>query len=285
MKRWYDKYLTVFEKPFTEAPREVLDTVGSNLAKLQKEKPLVSVVVIAYNDDTRLLACLWSLSDMQCRYDVEILGVDNNSKDSTARVFESVGLPYYTEKKQSCGYARNRGLQEVKGRYYICIDSDTMYPPKYVEKMVDELQKEEVVAVSATWSYVPEKDFPRFWMRIYEFLRDIHLFILSFKRPELSVRGLVFAYVADLGRKVGYSVHIKRGEDGSMAYGLKKYGKISFLWGRDTRAVTCTATLKSDGPFYKALKVRVTRYLSRFKYYFVRSKGYNDSDPSNLIDS
>lgn len=281
--KWYNEYLQVFEKPFSSVPLHITEEVKRKLHLLQSDAPIASVVVIAYNDETRLLSCLWSLSNSKCKYPIEIIGVDNNSKDNTAEVYKATGIPYYTELKQSCGYARRRGLEEAKGKYYICIDSDTMYPSGYVQRMIEELEKPGVVAASATWGYVPSPTFPRIWMRPYEVIRDVNLYLQSFKNPELSVRGLVFAYVAELGRKVGYNVSIIRGEDGAMAFGLKEYGKISFVREKQTRAVTCTATLESDGSLINVFYVRVKGAFKKIKNYFVRTKQIRKDSPDNII--
>lgn len=282
--KWYKKYLSVFEKPFSEAPSSVIDEVREKLQALQSSNPVASVVVIAYNEEKRLLSCLWSLSDSKCKYPIEILGVDNSSADRTADVYKATMLPYYNEEKKSCGYARNRGLQEAKGKYYICIDADTMYPEKYVETLIEALMKPGIVAVSSLWSYVPSKEYPRFWMFFYEFLRDINLFLLSFKSPERSVRGLVFAYEAEYGRKVGYRVQIIRGEDGAMAYGLKQYGKIAFVRSRKARAATCTTTVAADGSLRKAFTNRVKGAFKGIRKYFVKTTGEVKDQPSNLVN-
>lgn len=279
---WYKKYLSIYEKPFSEVPKETISEIQSKLKKLECNNPLVSVVVIAHNEEKRLLSCLWSLSETTCKYPLEIIGVDNNSTDQTAEVFESVGLIYYTELQKSCGYARRCGLEHAKGKYYICIDSDTMYPPKYIETLVKELMKPDIVAVSSLWSYIPDKDHPWWGVKIYEFLRDAHLFIQSFKRPELSVRGLVFAYKIEYGRKVGYRVELKRGEDGSMALGLKKYGKIAFVRKRKARAVTGYGTVSADGSFFNSFKVRAIKYIKGISKYFTKTTDYKDEE-SNLI--
>ena len=63
-------------------------------------------------------------------------------------------MPYFTETQHSCGFARLCGLNHARGKYHINIDSDTMYPAKYVETMVDALEKPGVVAVSSLWSYI-----------------------------------------------------------------------------------------------------------------------------------
>ena len=74
-----------------------------------------------------------------------------------------------------------------------------------------------------------------------------HLWLQSFNRPELSVRGLVFAYNTELARKVGIRTDIIRGEDGSLALGLKPYGRIAFVRKRRARAVTGYGTVSKDG--------------------------------------
>lgn len=92
--KWYSKYLQVYEKPFATAPQSVINEVREKLRKLQSDKPLVTVSLIGYNEEKHLLSCLWSLSDMQCKYPIEIIGVDNESKDRTAEIFQVCGVPF-----------------------------------------------------------------------------------------------------------------------------------------------------------------------------------------------
>ncbi|HBG24982.1 MAG: glycosyl transferase family A [Bacteroidetes bacterium GWF2_41_61] len=277
---WYKKYLPVFEKPFSQAPQEIIEEIKSNLHRVQSDNPVATVAIIAYNEEIRLLSCIWSLSESSCKYPIEIIGIDNNSTDATPDVYKAVNLPYFTETNKGPGYARNRGLTEARGKYYLCIDSDTMYPKKYVEKMIEELEKPGVVAVSASYSYVPSKEYPKYWLSVYEFIRDVHLFLLSFKNPVWCVRGAVFGHSVELARKIGgYRVHITRGEDGSMAFDLKQFGRISFKRGCKTRAITCTKSIGSDGPIFKALLKRVGESIKGFKRYFFFT-GDSDEKPT-----
>jgi glycosyltransferase involved in cell wall biosynthesis len=280
---WYTKYLSVFEKPFSSVPSEIIEEMKEKLRGLNNEQPLASVVVIAHNEETRLLSCLWSLSDMVCKYPVEIIGVNNNSIDKTGDVFEAVGITPYFEEKKSCGYARRRGLNHARGKYYICIDSDTMYPPHYVETLVRELEKPGVVAVSSFWSFIPDANHSKWGLKMYELLRDIYIRAIYLNRPERGVRGMVFAYVAEYGRKVGYRVELIRGEDGSMALGLKKYGKIKLVTSRKARAVTASNTLGADGSLFDSFKVRVTRALKNFNFFFTKQNKPSQDEESNLI--
>ena len=106
MANWYKKYLTIYGKPFYEVPEDVKSSIRNQLNRLQSPNPLISVVVIAYNEECRLAACLWSLSELNTKFPIEILGVNNNSKDKTEEVYQALGLPYYNETRQSPGLAR-----------------------------------------------------------------------------------------------------------------------------------------------------------------------------------
>ena len=279
---WYNKYIEVYEKPFSEAPQRIVNDVRSKLQQLQSEEPLVTVSVIAYNEEKHLLACLWSLSEMQCKYPVEIIGVNNDSKDKTEEVFKVLGVPHYNELQHSCGYARRCGLEHAKGKYHINIDADTMYPTKYVETMVNELEKPGIVAVSSLWSYIPDKQHSWIGLKMYELSRDIYLFVQSFKRPELSVRGLVFAYNTTYAKEVGIRVDIIRGEDGSLALDLKKFGKIAFIRSRKARAITGYGTVGADGSLFKSFTRRFAKAIKSISGLFVRKEQYKDEE-ENLI--
>lgn len=274
--KWYTKYLQVYNKPFSEAPKEIVSEIRSNLKKLQCKNPLVTVSIIGYNEEKHLLACLWSLSEMQCKYPIEIIGVDNDSKDCTAEIFKATGVTYYTEHQHSCGHARLCGLNHARGKYHINIDSDTMYPPHYVELMTNILERPGTVGVCSLWSYIPDKNHSWLGLKFYEFTRDIYLFLQSIQRPELSVRGLTFAYHVDYAKKIRIRTDIIRGEDGSLALGLKKYGKIIFIHKRKARAVTGYGTVSIDGSFFNSFKVRTFKALKNIGSFFFQKTEYED---------
>lgn len=281
MKPWYDKYMTIYGRPFGEVPQEVIDGTRQRLARLQSSEPLASIVVIAYNEETHLQACLWAISEIQCKYPVEIIGVDNDSKDRTAEIFERAGIPFYTEYQHSCGYARRCGLRHARGRFYFDVDSDTLYPPYYYEVMLEHLLQPGVSCVSATWSYFPDASHSKLSLRLFEMARDLFLWVQHFKRPELSVRGLVFAYNADYGRREPYRVDIIRGEDGSMALSLKKYGRVVFVRDSRCRAVTGYGTIGRQSlwrSFVDHARVQL-RGISRI---FHKTDHYDDA-PDNLV--
>jgi glycosyltransferase involved in cell wall biosynthesis len=281
MSNWYDKYLTIYGKSLDEIPDHIWDEIKGKLAEKQSKEPLASIVVIAYNEEKRLAACLWSLSELQTAYPIEILGVNNNSKDKTEEVYQQLGLPYYNEKKQSPGFARQCGLEHAKGKYHFCIDADTFYPSRYVDLMMSKLTQPNVSCVSSFWSFFPDANHSRLGLFLFELARDMFLFVQHFKRPELCVRGMVFAFNADYARQVKIRTDIRRGEDGSLALSLKPYGKIAFLYHRKARPVTGYGTIGSQSiwqSFIQHVKVQgkgITRI-------FYKKDHYEDSE-DNLV--
>ena len=278
---WYDKYLSIYGKTADEIPDNICEEIKENLSTRQSNQPLISVVVIAYNEERRLAACLWSLSELQTQYPIEILGVNNNSKDRTEEVYQRLGLPYYNELQQSPGFARQCGLNHAKGKYHFCIDADTFYPALYVDLMMTKLLKPDVACVSSFWSFYPDEKHSAFGLTMFELIRDSFLFIQHFKRPELCVRGMVFAFNADYARQVKIRTDIRRGEDGSLALSLKQYGKIAFLYNRKARPVTGYGTLNEES-LWQSFLYRVKVQLKGITRIFYTKDHYEDSD-DNLV--
>ncbi len=278
---WYDKYLSIYGKPWNEVPQEVIDGTRKRLACLQSEEPMVSVVVIAYDEESRLTSCLWSLSNLQTKYPIEILGVNNNSKDKTEEVYKRLGLPYYNETKQSPGFARQCGLEHARGKFHFFIDADTLYPSCYVDKMMEKLKKPDVSCVGTFWSFYPDEKHSALGLFLFELIRDSFLWLQHFKRPELCIRGMTFAFRADYAKQVKIRTDIRRGEDGSLAMSLKRFGKISFLYNRDVRPVTGYGTLNEDS-LLESLYKRIKYQLKGIARIFYTTDHYKDSE-DNLI--
>ena len=281
MKSWYDKYMTIYGKPFSEVSQNTVGSIRQQLQRLQSAEPLVSIVVIAYNEECRLAACLWSLSELQTKYQIEILGVNNNSKDRTEEVYRSLGLPYYNETKQSPGYARQCGLQHAKGKYHFFIDADTLYPSCYVDKMMEKLTKPGVSCVGTFWSFYPDEQHSAFSLLLFELIRDTFLWVQHFKRPELNIRGMTFAFNADYARQCTIRTDIRRGEDGSLALELKRFGKIVFLYNRKARPVTGYGTIGKQS-MWQSFIDHVKFQMKGITRIFHSTDHYEDSE-DNLV--
>ena len=114
---------------------------------------------------------------------------------------------------------------------------------------------------------------------MYEFFRDIYLRIQNINRPELTVRGLAFGYYTENAMKEGYRVELLRGEDGSMALDMKKYGKIKFVYDKRCRVITGYGGLKEKS-ILAAMWHRIKTYgIIRL---FSKTDHYEDA-PDNFL--
>lgn len=280
---WYSKYLVAFEKPYHEISASVKAEISDKIqAFCPEEVPECSVVLIAHNEERHILGCLWSLVDNKCDFSVEIIVVSNNSTDATENILEETGVCWYNESQKGPGFARQCGLEHARGKYHICIDSDTLYPPHYIATHVRHLKRTNVVCAYGLWSFLPDANHSRFGLFFYELSRDIYLSILNMNRPELCVRGMVLSFHTELGKKSGYRTNILRGEDGMMAFELKKYGKLKLLKTRKVRVITCNNTLDGGGNLMKNLWSRFKKIFYNSSLFFTTQKKYEDKE-SNLI--
>lgn len=282
MSKWYMPYLEIYGRKRSTVTESFVQQIRDRLNLFDQTNPTLSVIAIAYNEDRHLLACLWSLSEQQCTASMELIVVNNNSSDDTEALLKQLGVNYYNEARQGPGFARQCGLDHAKGEYVICIDADTLYPPLYVETHFQKLKRTGISCAFSLWSFLPKVGQSTFSLLLYEFLRDCYLMLQSIKRPELCVRGMVFSFRTDLGRAVGFRTDIRRGEDGSMALGLKRFGKIAFIRSCRARAVTGQSTIGTDGSLFDSFKVRLRKAIHSIGGLFLRKEVYKDDD-SNII--
>lgn len=95
----------------------------------------VSVILPAYNCEAWIDDTLQSL-DEQDFPSYEIIVVDDGSTDSTAykiRSFVPRGkLRYVWQENAGAGAARNRGMEEAKGRFFLFVDADDLFAPNMI---------------------------------------------------------------------------------------------------------------------------------------------------------
>ena len=92
---------------------------------------------------------------------------------------------------------------------------------------------------------------------------------------------MTFAFRADYAKQVVVRTDIRRGEDGSMALTLKKYGKIKFVHDRRCRVITGYGTIGNQSmwqSFIDHVKIQM-KGISRI---FYKTDHYQDSE-DNLI--
>jgi glycosyltransferase involved in cell wall biosynthesis len=277
---WLDSRL-LHEKPLDEIPATFFEEINSGLMALQSDRPLVSIVIPAMNEEVSILRTLHSLSRNRTGYPVEIIVVNNNSTDRTQEVLDRLHVKSFLQKKPGWGPARQMGQEQAQGKYILTADADCFYPPLWIEKMTTELLREGVTCVYGGYSFLGSSAHARWKFSIYESLRNVITEIRNIKRPWFNAVGMCMGYVKELGLKIGFVDRKIRGEDGRMCFELAQLGKIVRVRSRDVVVWTFPRTLEKDGGLWKSLLNRMIIELSRLRGYFNKQAAHDTHTSRN----
>jgi GT2 family glycosyltransferase/ubiquinone/menaquinone biosynthesis C-methylase UbiE len=97
---------------------------------------LISVIVPAYNCGRYLWNCLRSLL-LQTHQNREIIVVDDGSTDDTQEVLRHFNvIKLQNNRNMGSNPSRNKGFAVSRGKYVVFCDSDAIYYPPYLEKLL-----------------------------------------------------------------------------------------------------------------------------------------------------
>ncbi|MDH5784646.1 MAG: glycosyltransferase [Chromatiales bacterium] len=101
-----------------------------------------SIIIPAYNEERWLPQTLAALRQAMATtpLDGELIVVDNNSSDATARVASEGGAAVVFEPINQISRARNAGVSVAQGRYLIFVDADTAITPELLQQALYNLQ-------------------------------------------------------------------------------------------------------------------------------------------------
>jgi len=100
-------------------------------------KPLVSVIVPAYNCERYLAAALDSIFAQTYR-PVEVIVIDDGSTDRTAQIIAGYGDRVVSLRQDNSGpaAARNTGLDHARGEFISFLDADDLYHPEKLARQM-----------------------------------------------------------------------------------------------------------------------------------------------------
>jgi glycosyltransferase involved in cell wall biosynthesis len=128
---------------------------GSQTASTDAPKPLVSILIPAYNAEEWIVDTLRS-AIAQTWDRKEIIVVDDGSEDRTlaiARQFESDVLRVVTQANQGAAAARNTALTFCRGDYIQWLDADDLLAPDKIARQMEVVEEcaNKRVLVSSAW--------------------------------------------------------------------------------------------------------------------------------------
>lgn len=127
------------------------------------EIPAVSIVTPVYNVEKFIVETMESVRG-QTRQDWEWILVEDCSKDESARVIreylEKAGddriRVVWLEQNGGAAQARNRGVQEARGRWIAYLDGDDLWEPEKLEHQLDFMQKKNAAFCFTGYEFADE---------------------------------------------------------------------------------------------------------------------------------
>jgi N-acetylglucosaminyl-diphospho-decaprenol L-rhamnosyltransferase len=122
--------------------RDADEGSGNNLDEpnMQRESPLVSVIIVSYNTIGLLHECIAALEISASGIPFQFIIVDNASTDGSAALIKK-DFPYchLIENTVNVGFGRanNQALQFVQGRYVLLLNTDAFVAPDTLGKTIE----------------------------------------------------------------------------------------------------------------------------------------------------
>lgn len=258
-------YIDKLWKAGSNTDDENIVLVQQHYKQLHKGYPEVSVVIPAYNEEKNILRTLLSLSSNTTKRAVEIIVVNNNSKDNTEALVKATGVTCILETKQGITAARNAGLKVAQGKYVLNADADSIYPPDWIEEMTAPLDDNKVAITYGRFAFIPTGKTSRTSYFFYEQLADTTRWInKKFREEAVNVYGFNSGFRRLQGIEVnGFDHPPGANEDGWLAVKLrnKGFGKLHCVSNPKAMVWTADRRIEMDGGLWKALFMRAKRIL------------------------
>lgn len=116
------------------------------IGKVSKPGVVITVVVPVLNEEALLPFTLASIRSQTFK-NYEVIVVDNGSTDRSPEIGRAFADRFLIEAERGPIRAMHRGILAANGQFVTCCDADTVYPERWLEKMVDRLERRHVVAV------------------------------------------------------------------------------------------------------------------------------------------
>ncbi|MBU0696304.1 MAG: glycosyltransferase family 2 protein [Bacteroidetes bacterium] len=270
-------------KKFTDLIAAEINDLKLRISKFQDQSPEVSIIIPAWNEENNIFRALSSLASAKTNRKIEIVVINNNSTDNTQQVLDTLGVRNYFQPEQGITFARQLGLENAKGRYHLCADSDSFYPPNWIEAMITPMEQDKsVVGVYARYAFLPITGNDRFLLWFYERFTGIMVWLRKRNREYINFLGFNMGFVTKValengGFKVtdvrkfnnalGSEDYVHESEDGRMAINLQKTGKLKLVRSNDARVFTSSRRLIAEGGLLKSFINRIKIHSKRISEY------------------
>lgn len=193
---------------------------------INKNKPLVSIVVPAYNAASTIIETLESIIKQSSFDDTETIIVNDGSTDETVEVVEKFisdkpSMTLYSKQNEGLAATRNYGFQFVKGKYLLFLDADDLIDSNFISLALDQFSSNREIDIVTT--------------EVQHFERETHIYVPPVFSPETILRVNCFVITSliksDAFRDIGmFDTTLKFHEDWEMWIRMtEKYNRVAHI--------------------------------------------------------
>jgi glycosyltransferase involved in cell wall biosynthesis len=199
-----------------------------------------SIIIPSYNRVDEVLDLLESINSLTFpKNKFEVIVVDDGSTDATIAFLKDYeqnadfNFSYYSQANRGPGAARNFGMQNARGDFFIFLDSDVTVPKDWLTKIDEELNEEQADAFGGPDTY--RKDFS-------PLLKAINYSMTSFittgglrgkkgtKLAKYYPRSFNMGLSRELWKKIGGFGNLRHGQDIEFSSRIiKSHAKVIFI--------------------------------------------------------
>jgi len=176
----------------------------------------VSIIIPAYNEERHIAACIESLLKQECSDELEIIIVNNASRDGTAKILSSYAAKYpekiraiNLDRNLGPGGARNLAAKIARGEILIFLDADMTFPPDFIEKLTRPIKEGLAKATTHAEEYVANLESP--WVKV----QGQHKRVSNIGRSREVFRAIIKEYFLKHG---GFDPSLKYHDDRTFYY-------------------------------------------------------------------
>jgi GT2 family glycosyltransferase len=153
---------------------------GAEILRMPREAKLVSVIIVSYECKDALLECLASLEREKASLPLEVIVIDNDSRDGTPYAVGS-RFPWVklVVNRKNVGFARaaNQGMRFARGEYLLFLNPDTVVSDGTIAATVAEVERHpdvgmlgcKLVRSDGSFDHACKRSFPTIAGAIYYF--------------------------------------------------------------------------------------------------------------------
>lgn len=183
------------------------------------KKPVISVVIPAYNEEKYLGKTLETLKNQDFQKPYEVIVVDNGSTDKTVQIAKKFKARIIHEPKKGVACARQAGFMAARAKIIATTDADTLLPKNWLTKIEGNfLSHPKAVALAGHLDLYDTNLF----LRLACFPLSLVFFSLidAYSGTNIAVRKDAFNKIG------GFNLNYGAGEDTDICRRLKKIGPV-----------------------------------------------------------